>query len=125
MQAPEGGILEPVFPRSSSLVIAMLQTGGVTPVQTTFEPPLNVPSTSDDLATEHRRNHRPGTPAKINCDPDLQAFILARIETQTFDQVIAEIAAYFPPTRRIKRSALHRWWRNREAMAEHRSANHL
>jgi hypothetical protein len=52
---------------------------------------------------------RPNRRAKIANDPELQAFVLARIMSMTFDQVLAEIAATFPENRRVSRAALHRW----------------
>ena len=63
-----------------------------------------------DVIAAHRRAHRTGRPAKIEADAELRAFIIARIDTLTFDQMITQIIAVFPPTRRISRSSLHRWW---------------
>lgn len=48
--------------------------------------------------------------SRIEADEELRAFILARIRTLTFDQVLCDVAARFPPDRRPSRSALHRWW---------------
>jgi hypothetical protein len=48
--------------------------------------------------------------SRIEADDELRHFILARVTRLTFDQVIAEIAATFPPPRRVSRSSLHRWW---------------
>lgn len=61
-------------------------------------------------ATDHRRHHRPGRPAKIDADPGLQAFIAARIDRMTFVQIASEIAGHFPPERRVGKSAIHAWW---------------
>ncbi len=60
--------------------------------------------------TNHRRHHRPGRPAKIDNDPELQAFITARIDRMTFVQIAAEIAEHFPPERRVSKSPIHAWW---------------
>ena len=65
----------------------------------------------------HRAAHRPGTLSRINTDPELRAFILARIDRLTFDAVVSEIRSALPPERRVSRSALHRWW--------HRTGKHL
>jgi hypothetical protein len=65
----------------------------------------------------HRATHRPGTLSRINTDPELRAFILARIDRLTFDAVVSEIRSSFPSDRRVSRSALHRWW--------HRTGKHL
>ncbi|OZA07492.1 MAG: hypothetical protein B7Y02_13855, partial [Rhodobacterales bacterium 17-64-5] len=59
-------------------------------------------------------------PSKIDCDPDLQAFILARIETQTFDQITDAIRTTFPPAQHVGRTSVHRWWRQYEARGRNR-----
>lgn len=57
---------------------------------------------------DHRREHRSGIPAKIDNDPELQAFIRARIDRMTFEQCAAAVAAHFPPERHVRKSAIHR-----------------
>lgn len=49
--------------------------------------------------TDHRREHRMGRVPKIDTDPELQTFILARLDRLTYHQIAAEIAAHFPPAR--------------------------
>lgn len=71
--------------------------------------PVNTPLEGDALA-RHRAAHKPGLPGRIESDPELRTFILDRIETRTFDALVAEIAAAFPPARQVRRSSLHRWW---------------
>ncbi len=61
--------------------------------------------------SEHRREHRPGPPPKIAGDPELQAFIVARIDRMTFDVIAAEVAQHFPPRRRVCKTAIWEWWR--------------
>lgn len=61
-------------------------------------------------ATEHRRRHRPGRPAKIETDPELKAFIIARIDRMAFEQVASDVATHFPKERRVGKSAIHDWW---------------
>lgn len=61
-------------------------------------------------ACAHRRAHRPGKPPKIAGDPELQAFIMARIDRLTFTQIAAEVATHFPPARRVGKSAIQDWW---------------
>ena len=63
-----------------------------------------------DVIAAHRRAHRTGHPAKIEVDTELRAFIIARIDTHTFDDLTSQITAAFPPNRRVSRSSLHRWW---------------
>lgn len=59
--------------------------------------------------SDHRRNHRSGRAPKIDTGPDLQAFIVARIDRMTFVQIAADVAEYFPPERRAGKSAIHKW----------------
>ncbi|MFZ7089847.1 hypothetical protein [Primorskyibacter sp. 2E233] len=67
---------------------------------------------------EHRRQHRPGRPAIIDKDPELRAFILARINRLTFPQLEAEVANAFPPERRVKKTAINDWWnKHRDALS--------
>lgn len=81
--------------------------------------PLNEPSTLPPIAADHRRAHRSGVPARIASDPELEAFIRARIGHLTFAQIVAEVAATFPPTRRTSMSSLSRWWKsNRQLPAD-------
>jgi hypothetical protein len=60
--------------------------------------------------TEHRLAHRPGRPPRIDSDPELQAFIAARIDRMTFVQIAEAIAGHFPSSRRVGKSAIHAWW---------------
>jgi plasmid stabilization system protein ParE len=67
------------------------------------------PSTTDPRA-EHRRNHRRGLPSKIIADSELEAFVRARMDRLTFQELADAVAEAFPPHRRAGRSSLHRWW---------------
>lgn len=79
-------------------------------VQTAYEAPEGIAQ----AATEHRRQHRPGRPARIDTDPELEAFIRARIDHFTFHEIATQVAAHFPPNRAVRHSAIHAWWqRNR------------
>ncbi len=62
-------------------------------------------------AAQHRRAHKLGCPAKLAPDPELRAFVEARFDTLTFDQIAVAVADTFPPERRIARSSIHRWWK--------------
>lgn len=64
----------------------------------------------EDVKAAHRRAHRMGRPAKIEADAELKAFVAARLDTLTFDQIATEVAAHFTPARRVSRSSIHRWW---------------
>jgi len=75
---------------------------------------LNALPTKIPTPSEHRREHRPGRAPKIESDPDLQAFILARIERMTFTEFAADVANHFPEARRVGKSAIHDWWRKRQ-----------
>jgi hypothetical protein len=81
--------------------------GGVKGV---FEGVINAPSTPVNIRAEHRRAHRAGVPAKLDADPELRAFVQARLATMTFDQIVRAVADSFPPPLRTSRSVLHRWW---------------
>jgi hypothetical protein len=83
--------------------------------------PLNEPSSLPPTLAEHRRAHRSGVPARIASDPELEAFIRARIGQMTFAQIIAEVAASFPPRRRTSMSALSRWWKANRQLSPDRS----
>jgi hypothetical protein len=50
---------------------------------------------------------------KIDADPELQAFIRARVMNMTFPQVAAVVAQNFAPERRVAASTIHRWWHRR------------
>jgi len=65
-------------------------------------PPSDAPPPS-----EHRR--RPGRLSKIGADPELQAFILPLLDRLTYPQIAEEVAANFPPERRVRHSAIHAW----------------
>lgn len=71
--------------------------------------PLPLPTA---IVTEHRREHRPGRPRVIPNDPALQAFIEARIDRMTFDEIAADMAAHFPHERCVGKSAIHSWWQD-------------
>lgn len=88
-------------------------TGLSTALQQGIKPLLEAPLSAADWRAQHCR----GTLSKLETDPDLRTFVLARIDRLTFDQVVAEVAANFPPGRRTSRSALHRWWHRRGKLA--------
>jgi hypothetical protein len=73
--------------------------------------PLMTPLTIPAGAAEHRRLHRSGRPSNLVSDPELLAFVVARIGTMTFAEIVSAVAAHFPPERRTSISALSRWWR--------------
>lgn len=61
-------------------------------------------------ANAHLANHRTGVPSKIDTDPELRAFIMARIHNTGFVKLAAEVAEHFPPERRLGKSAINDWW---------------
>jgi len=113
-EARQTGILLAAALDRNHRLIAVLQTTRNDPVEPALKGSLNGPSQPLDPAAthrrNHRRNHRPGTLSRITTDPDLQAFVLSLIETATYAQIVAAVAANFPPERRISLSALSRWW---------------
>lgn len=70
-------------------------------------------------ATEHLREHRPGRPAKLDSDPELRAFVLARIDWQTFEQIADAVAESFPEKRRVSKTSIHKWWRSQPKGQRH------
>lgn len=66
--------------------------------------------TRDEARLRHVSTHRRGRLAKIEADPELRAFVEARLSSQTFAEIEAQVAAHFPPDRRASLSAIHRWW---------------
>ncbi|MBF9050535.1 hypothetical protein GTA62_15260 [Roseobacter sp. HKCCD9010] len=71
-------------------------------------PECNVP------VTEHRKEHRMGRAPKIDCDPELQAFLIARIDRLTYAQIAQKVAEHFPEPRRVGKSAIHAWFKKRQ-----------
>ena len=87
-----------------------------------LEATVNTPSKGGKMAVEStaplaawRAAHRVGTPSRITSDPEVEAFILARIETMTYAQIVAAVAQSFPKSRHISMSSLQRWWAKRRA----------
>ena len=99
--------------RAARATLADLDTA----LETALEEGLQAPVEEATATASARRAHRPGVLSKLATDPDLRAFVLARIDGLTFDQIADEIAANFPPERRVSRSSLHRWW--------HRHGRHI
>lgn len=64
---------------------------------------------SDLPVTDHRREHRMGPVPKIETDPELKAFILARIDRMTYVQVAQEVAEHFPEPRRVGKTTIYDW----------------
>ena len=102
---------------SNARIIRTLETA----LQTGVEQSLNWPLTVQQSAADHRRAHRRGTLSPIKTDPELQAFIRARIPTLTYAKIAAEVAANFPPGRRTSVSALSRWWSSERDGDQHQS----
>lgn len=75
------------------------------PVQRPFKAPLK-----GSALAAWRNARRSGHPSRIDCDPELRAFILATLPGSTYTATVAAIAAAFPPERRIGKTALATWW---------------
>jgi len=87
-----------------------LATELLTTLERPVQQPLKTLQTRDEILAARRRAHVSGSPSKIDTDPELRAFIIARIDRLKFTEIEAEIRAYFPPERHTSRSALSRWW---------------
>jgi hypothetical protein len=68
-----------------------------------------------DVAREHRRLHRPGNAPKIESDPELQAFILSRIDETTFVGLAREVKERFGSKRGVGKSAINEWYHRHKA----------
>lgn len=64
--------------------------------------------------TDHRKMHRSGRPVKIDMDPELQAFIRARIDRLTYLEMANAVADYFPAKRRVSKTSIHAWWQRQQ-----------
>ena len=91
-------------------MLASIATGFEDSLERPVQQPLNTPQTRAEILAAHRRAHVPGIPPKIDSDPELRAFIIARIATMKFTEIEAEVRANFPPDRHTSKSALSRWW---------------
>lgn len=89
------------------------------PVKRAFNAPLN-----GETLRAWRGARRTGRPPLIECDPELQAFILAHLPGSTYAATVAAIADAFPPERRIGKSALQAWWKRRNPSDQPGAAEH-
>jgi hypothetical protein len=72
-----------------------------------------LPDPSDSahhLPSTHRREHRFGRVPILDRDPVLRAFVLARLDGMTFEQIAEDVKAHFPEGQRVGKSAIHAWW---------------
>ncbi len=97
-------------------IVAAIGKSLSTALETPGKPSLDAaPKTREEVFAAHRRAHRRGHPGKIEGDPELEAFILARIDTLTFGQIVSEVRATFPPDRHCSHSGVGRWWKKQSA----------
>ena len=101
--------LRDALDRQCRAVAAIERTATVPerPPSRALRTPLLSPAT---VATDHRRQRRPGRPSRFDTDHELRAFVLARWHAMIFDALVDAIAADFHPDRRVTASTLHRWW---------------
>lgn len=53
-------------------------------VEAPLQPAVQAAPAPADPRAEHRRAHRPGTPPRITCNPEVEAFVLGIIEHKTY-----------------------------------------
>ncbi len=100
-----GTLLVAALAQNSRLIAALS-----TALEGTIQQGLKSAPEPLEPSAEHRRAHRPGVLSRIDTDPELQAFIRARIDRLTFPELATEVASHFPEHRRVGRSAIHDWW---------------
>ena len=91
-------------------LIATLKSFLEKPFNTPLNGPLTGVKTRDEIHADHRRAHRSGRPSRIEGDPELQAFIAARMGKMTFAQIAADVRGSLPAERQCSLSGLGRWW---------------
>lgn len=106
---------------ANARTIRSLETALNQAIKDPLQDPLNTPSSAPRLIKEHRRAHRPGYPSRFASDPELAAFIRARIDRMPFAEIIADTAANFPPKRRTCMSALSQRWNSNRQLSPDRS----
>ena len=107
--------------RECGLQIAALQAANARTIRTldaALNGALNGPSNAASQVIE-AVGRRPEIRSRIEADDERRSFVLARIKTLTFDQVLSDVAAHFPLHRRPSWSALHRWWHRHGKTAGH------
>ncbi|MBV2360995.1 hypothetical protein KUH32_14615 [Thalassococcus sp. CAU 1522] len=104
--------------RDASGILAHVQTCLERSVEDGVQTPFQTGAKVSSAAAEHRRAHRPGRPAKIDADPELRAFILARIDHLTFPQLEDAVAEVFPDARRVRKTAINDWWNRHRRRAK-------
>ena len=75
-------------------------------VEYPVQPPLETAARLSAVEAKHRS----GRPAKIDADPELRAFILARIDRLTVPQLEDAVAEALPEARRVRKTAINDWW---------------
>lgn len=63
-------------------------------------------------ASDWRRLHRSGNPAKILADAELRAFVDERLPVMTFSRLAAACLEKFGPDRAAGRTAIHHYWQS-------------
>ncbi len=62
-----------------------------------------------------RAARRGGTPSRTTPDPEVEAFVLSRIEAMTYAQIVGAVAESFPKSRHISMPIPQRCWAKRRA----------
>jgi len=73
-------------------------------------------------AAEWRRRHLRGNPNRFIADPELRRLANRMLPTHKFDDILAECRRQLGPERTPSKSALSRFWRQKKAAREARSA---
>ncbi|MDR0810031.1 MAG: hypothetical protein LBE86_13050 [Gemmobacter sp.] len=110
--------------RLAASALADLDRAGaaIRQLATAVEHPLQEQEMAPLPGADHLRQHRMGTPSRLDTDPELRAFVIARVSRMTFPQLAQAIAQTFPKHRRVSQSTIHRWWHREGKLIAH---NHL
>lgn len=82
------------------------QARAITALETAIEASLQQGLNALPKPSAPISEHRSGPPPKIAEDAELQAFIMALLDRQTFEGVAAEVTQHFPANRRVGKTAI-------------------
>ncbi len=113
MVASDLSLVDYVVIERATALVYLTKTGMPAPDAETLLKGLSTPlqrPLQQDLKAAHLAAHRRGRPAKLDTDPDLRAFVTARLPSHTFPALAEAVCQDFPKSRRVSQSSIHRFW---------------